>query len=131
MRADLEQDLAVDRLSPPLCPRVGRAISRSFSLGGGDGALRHFAPLPPRSRSAAHDVCGGGDDGIDASPRLPEAVVAIGRPAEERPDEPAAANEAPLAAFAKPDVCARRFVWVHVPFNNPTWVKVRWQTADG
>ena len=27
--------------------------------------------------------------------------------------------------FSRPDQSARRFVWIHLPFTNPAWVKVR------
>ncbi|PHH93015.1 hypothetical protein CDD83_2125 [Cordyceps sp. RAO-2017] len=95
--ADLEQDLAIDRLSPPLRPQVGRSISRSFSLGSGDRSrlveYREFLALSPRSRSTFNEAFGagvgvGGEiDGdlgdIEASPRLPEAVIKIRRAAEK------------------------------------------------
>lgn len=142
IQADLEQELAIDRLSPPLRPRVGRSISRSFSLGSDRPRLeyREFIALSPRSRSALNDASAAGDErgegpdgddddgGSEASPRLPEAVLAIrkmaARVGRARGSDPAVSDETPAAAFARPGVKARRFVWVHVPFNNPTWVKV-------
>lgn len=138
IRADFEQDLAIDRLSPPLRPRVGRSVSRSFSLGSDRSRVefRDFPPFSQRSRSTFDDAARGGDadadaDDIDASPRLPEAVVAMRKAArdgrQQRSSETAVADEVPVA-FVKPDVRARRFVWVHVPFNNPTWVKVSLQS---
>jgi hypothetical protein len=33
-------------------------------------------------------------------------------------------DEVPVA-FKKPDIKDRKFTWIHVPYNNPTWVKVR------
>ncbi|PHH58818.1 hypothetical protein CDD81_4356 [Ophiocordyceps australis] len=114
MRADREQDMVVDRLSPPLRPRVGRSISRSFSLGS-DG--RRDLALPLRSQSMETTPRPGGpddddDDDVDAGLRLPEGVLAA------------------HGAFAKPRVKARRFVWIHVPYNNPTWVKSVLQTLQ-
>ncbi|POR35879.1 Uncharacterized protein TPAR_03935, partial [Tolypocladium paradoxum] len=136
IRADLE-DLAIDRLSPPLRPRVGRSISRSFSLGSdrSRAEYRDFPPFSQRSRSTFHGAAPGSDaeaDGIDASPRLPEAVVAMrtaARDGEQRTCETAVVDEVPVA-FVRPDVRARRFVWVHAPFNNPTWVKKVLQTLE-
>ncbi|PFH59008.1 hypothetical protein XA68_12937 [Ophiocordyceps unilateralis] len=137
VRADLEQDLAVDRLSPPLRPRIGRAISRSFSDGFSRLEYREFLAMSPRSRSAVDDVIAGAHDDVDdieASPKLPEAVVAIRNivnmaGVRSRAFGSTMAKE-PAPAFAKPDVKARRFVWVHVPFNNPTWVKSVLQTLE-
>jgi hypothetical protein len=35
-----------------------------------------------------------------------------------------AINESLPITFTKPDVSQQRLVWVHLPFNNPTWVRV-------
>jgi hypothetical protein len=35
-----------------------------------------------------------------------------------------AINESLPITFTKPDISQQRLVWVHVPFNNPTWVRV-------
>ncbi|RDA87075.1 hypothetical protein CP532_0190 [Ophiocordyceps camponoti-leonardi (nom. inval.)] len=129
VRADLEQELAVDRLSPPLRPRIGRAISRSFSDGFSSLEYREYLATSPRSRSAFEDVLAAARDDtndIESSPRLPDAVVTIRNVvARSR----AAVKESPVA-FVKPDVKTRKFVWVHVPFNNPTWVKSVLQTLE-
>ncbi|KAK9439998.1 ankyrin repeat protein [Metarhizium brunneum] len=120
IRADREQELAVDRLSAPLRGRMGgRAMSRSFSLGS-DGSRfedRDLAPFSPRSRSSIGDVLASDDEDME-SPRLPGAVAAR-----------EVVDEAP-GAFMKPDVRSRKFVWVHVPFNNPTWVKSVLQSLE-
>ncbi|KID82723.1 ankyrin repeat protein [Metarhizium guizhouense ARSEF 977] len=120
IRADMEQELAVDRLSAPLRGRMGgRAMSRSFSLGS-DGSRfedRDFAPFSPRSRSSIGDVLASDDEDME-SPRLPGAVAAR-----------EVVDGAP-GAFMKPDVRSRKFVWVHVPFNNPTWVKSVLQSLE-
>ncbi|PHH77086.1 hypothetical protein CDD80_955 [Ophiocordyceps camponoti-rufipedis] len=131
IRADLEQDLAVDRLSPPLRPRIGRAISRSFSDGFSRIEYREFSAMSPRSRSALDDH----DDDVEASPRLPDALVAIRKAVnmtgmKGRVMSPTSTVKKAPVAFAKPDVKARRFVWVHVPYNNPTWVKSVLQTLE-
>ncbi|RCI11521.1 hypothetical protein L249_7715 [Ophiocordyceps polyrhachis-furcata BCC 54312] len=129
VRADLEQDMAVDRLSPPLRPRIGRAISRSFSDGFSSLEYREYLAMSPRSRSAFEDSLAAArddTDNIETSPRLPDAVVTIRNVvARSR----AVVKESPTT-FVKPDVKTRRFVWVHVPFNNPTWVKSVLQTLE-
>lgn len=127
IRADFEQDLAVDRLSPPLRGRVGRSVSRSFSLGS-DGSrfeYRDFPPFSQRSQSAVEEAVVSDSEDLETSPRLPSAVVAIPKAIKDvaKPSEAVVIEDGPMA-FVKPDVKARKFVWVHVPFNNPTWAKV-------
>ncbi|KAK2616940.1 hypothetical protein QQS21_000029 [Conoideocrella luteorostrata] len=132
IRADFEQDLAVDRLSPPLRGRMGRSVSRSFS----DSSrleYRDFPPFSQRSRSAlAEGVVSDDDEAIEAISRLPEAMVAIRKTAQVRNgqnSETMIMDGVPMA-FTTPDVKSRKFVWVHVPFNNPTWVKSILQTLE-
>ncbi|KAL7922542.1 hypothetical protein ACQKWADRAFT_292741 [Trichoderma austrokoningii] len=142
MRASLDQELAIDRLSPPLRGRVGRSFSRSMSLGSdiGGGASPHqyrgFPPLSARSRSTFDRALVGGemdsdgdddDGGLEGSPKLPESVLAIRKMAKEsghRPSETVVVDDGVVAqtAFTKPEAKARKFVWIHLPFNNPTWV---------
>ncbi|QPH04070.1 hypothetical protein C2857_000713 [Epichloe festucae Fl1] len=135
LRADFEQDQAVDRLSPPLRGRMGRSVSRSFSLGSDGSRLeyRDFPPLSPRSRSAlAEDIVSDEDD-LEALPRLPEAMVAIRKTARDHKGRPGGetviVDGVPMA-FTTPDVKSSKFVWVHVPFNNPTWVRSILQTLE-
>ncbi|OAA41791.1 ankyrin repeat protein [Metarhizium rileyi] len=134
VRADLEQELAIDRLSPPLRGRMGaRSMSRSFSLGS-DGSRFEYKDFPPfsqRSRSAMGDVLGSDEEGLE-SPRLPEAVTAIRKAAGEAnggPSDAVIVEDVPIA-FMKPNLKSRKFVWVHVPFNNPTWVKSVLQSLE-
>ncbi|RFU78220.1 ankyrin repeat [Trichoderma arundinaceum] len=135
MRASLEQELAIDRLSPPLRGRVGRSFSRSMSLDSEFGGAspprnRDFPPFSQRSRSTFDrallgDENDSDEDGLDASPKLPESVLAVRKMANEgghRPSETVIVDEAAHSAFMKPEVKARKFVWIHLPFNNPTWV---------
>ena len=144
MRADFDQDLAVDQLSPvPRPPRPrGRSMSRSYSVAteASPFEYRDFPPFSQRSRStfdAAANEPARGDD-VEASPELPAGVAAIraaARQAGIESSEEVIVEEVPVA-FAKPDASARKFMWIHLPFNNPTWVKVRfdpwhvWSVAD-
>ncbi|KAI9149579.1 Protein SERAC1 [Paramyrothecium foliicola] len=130
IRADFDQDLAIDRLSPPLRPSIGRSISRSFSLGseGSRFEFRDFPPFSQRSRSSCgtDQISPGGldDEGLE-SPLLPEAVVAIRKVvknSKRRTSETVIVDEVPRA-FAKPEMSSKKFAWIHVPFNNPAWVK--------
>jgi hypothetical protein len=130
IRADFEQDLAIDRLSPPVRPRAMSSTSRSHS----DGSQFEYRDFPPFSqRSLSHDTIGLSDtdkednDEIDSSPPLPEAVIAIRKVVKDshrRPSGTVIVDEVPVA-FKKPDIKDRKFTWIHVPYNNPTWVKVR------
>lgn len=144
LRASLEQELAIDRLSPPVRVRLGRnSFSRSMSLDSQTGA-----PAPPRtsisqrSRSTFHQAPHDEDDdddeeGLDASPKLPESVLEVRKLAKERRhrasgsatvDESAVVDEGDLVddvvhgVLVRPQAKARKFVWVHLPYNNPTWV---------
>ncbi|KAM0549811.1 hypothetical protein ACHAPJ_009250 [Fusarium lateritium] len=133
IRANFDQDLAVDRLSPPPRGRMGRSLSRSASLGtqASQYEYRDFPPFSQRSRSTFEGFSDE-DDGIDASPRLPEAVIAIRKVAndgERRASETVIVDEVPVA-FAKPQVEARKFLWVHLPYNNPSWVTKVFETLQ-
>jgi len=35
---------------------------------------------------------------------------------------------ATAAGFSRPNASRRKFMWVHMPYNNPVWVKVRQTT---
>ncbi|KAG5988408.1 hypothetical protein E4U43_004758 [Claviceps pusilla] len=129
LQADLEQDMAVDRLSPPLRGRMGRSVSRSFSLGSDTGSRSDHRDVPPLSpqprRSAfAEGIVSDEEEDLDASPRLPEALVPVPAAKTAKDHRETVIVDGVPLAFAAPDVTSRKFVWVHVPFNNPTWVKI-------
>lgn len=127
IRADIEQEMAIDRLSPPMRSRGGRSVSRSMSLGSDASRFeyRDFPPFSQRSRSSVGHVIDDDSD-IENSPRLPEGVLALRKVAQsgKRRTSDTVILDEPLG-FEKPEVKARKFLWLHLPFNNPTWVKVR------
>ncbi|QPC72086.1 hypothetical protein HYE68_002838 [Fusarium pseudograminearum] len=132
IRANFDQDLAVDRLSPPPSGRMGRTLSRSTSLGtqASQYEYRDFPPFSQRSRSTIEGFSD--EDDIDASPKLPEAIVAIRKVVEngdKRTSETVIVDEVPVA-FSKPQVEARKFIWVHLPYNNPSWVTKIFETLQ-
>ncbi|EWG46058.1 hypothetical protein FVEG_06654 [Fusarium verticillioides 7600] len=132
IRANFEQDLAVDRLSPPPRGRMGRSLSRSVSMGtqASQYEYKDFPPFSQRSRSTIEGFSD--DDDIDASPRLPEAIVAIRKAAndgERRASETVIVDEVPVA-FSKPQIETRKFMWVHLPYNNPSWVTKIFETLQ-
>ncbi|KAL5613191.1 hypothetical protein FOVSG1_002254 [Fusarium oxysporum f. sp. vasinfectum] len=132
IRANFEQDLAVDRLSPPPRGRMGRSLSRSVSMGtqASQYEYKDFPPFSQRSRSTIEGFSD--DDDIDASPRLPEAIVAIRKAAnngERRASETVIVDEVPVA-FSKPHIETRKFMWVHLPYNNPSWVTKIFETLQ-
>ncbi|KAH7145901.1 hypothetical protein B0J13DRAFT_525420 [Dactylonectria estremocensis] len=137
IRPNFEQDLMVDRLSPPPRGRMGRSLSRSFSMGSHASGYeyRDFPPFSQRSRSTIEANFSEDEDadaGLDASPRLPEAVVAIRKAANDRQgkiSEAVIMDDVPVA-FTKPEVDARKFVWIHLPYNNPTWVSKVFETLQ-
>ncbi|KAI6784937.1 Protein SERAC1-like protein [Emericellopsis cladophorae] len=129
IRADLEQEAIIDRLSPPLRSRSAGSMGRSLSDRSSPGGYRDFPPFLPASVSSvgneADHAAADDNNDIDCSPQLPEAVVALRKGVNSgqiKPPETAVAEEAPIC-FARPDVSQRKFVWIHVPYNNPTWVK--------
>ena len=131
IRADFDQDLAIDRLSTPIRPRALTSTSRSLS-DGSQFEYRDFPPFSQRSRSNDDGVRSEtDDDDIDNSPTLPEAVIAIRKTVKDSQRRPSGTVivDAVQVAFAKPDVKARKFTWIHLPFNNPTWVKVRYTAS--
>ncbi|OAA74223.1 ankyrin repeat protein [Cordyceps fumosorosea ARSEF 2679] len=133
--AQFEQDLFIDRLSPPLRGRRATggilSLSRSASLGS-DGAAsriryRDFPPFSVRSHST-----GGGDDdmmsveeegGLEASPPLPENIFGVRSVfGGDRRME--------AAVLLKPEAHAKKFTWIHLAYNNPAWVKTILQTLQ-
>jgi len=46
-------------------------------------------------------------------------------PSQKRRGSESAINTSFSAPFSRPDASKQRLVWIHVPFNNPSWVKVR------
>lgn len=143
LRASLEQELAIDRLSPPVRVRLGRnSFSRSMSLDSQTGAPTPTprASISQRSRSTFHQGPhndDGDDEGLDASPKLPESVIAVREMAKERRHRAATVDETAVVEdegelvddvvhgeLMRPQAKARKFVWIHLPYNNPTWVTV-------
>ncbi|KAM0204995.1 hypothetical protein ACHAPA_008515 [Fusarium lateritium] len=132
IRANFDQDLAVDRLSPPPRGRIGRSLSRSASLGtqASQYEYRDFPPFSHRSRSTIEGFSD--DDEIEKSPRLPEAVIAIRKVVNDGgriASETVIVDEVPVA-FARPQIEARKFIWVHLPYNNPSWVTKIFETLQ-
>lgn len=132
IRPDFEQDLAIDRLSPPIRPRSIMSFGRSVSDQSSQYEYRDFPPFSQhRSRSTIDDGAAGQDiedDDIEASPPLPEALIPLrklDKHTKARQNEAIVVDDGPVA-FSRPDVSQRKFLWVHLPYNNPTWVKVSW-----
>ncbi|TQV94694.1 ankyrin repeat protein [Cordyceps javanica] len=139
LRAQFEQDLVIDRLSPPLRGRraaaPGMSLSRSASLGS-DGAsrfkYRDFPPFSVRSRSTGGDDMLSADEeeeegeDIEPSPALPENIFGV------RSVFGGGNRHAGLEAgiLSRPEAHAKRFTWIHLPYNNPTWVKSILQTLQ-
>jgi hypothetical protein len=53
----------------------------------------------------------------------PDVIHKNSSPRGRRGSE-SAINPVSQVTFSKPDVSNQKLVWVHVPFNNPSWVKV-------
>lgn len=125
VRADLEQNLAIDRLSPPLRPRMCRSVDRHWPQ------LKYHSnsAYDDRRRSAFVQLDAEDADAYDAEyvPRLPETLLTFRRTARSEDGwtgETAVFDDLP-ATLSKPELGAQRFAWIHIPFNNPFWIKVR------
>lgn len=134
IRPEFDQDLAIDRLSPPTRTRSFLSAGRSSS----DLSIPYvYRDFPPFSQQRSHSTAGDhGSTGrrlsrderaiaddeaeIAALPQLPASITAPAD-AEGQASSTVPAN-APVS-FA-PTARSRKFVWVHLPYNNPTWVNV-------
>ncbi len=134
LRAQIEQDLVIDRLSPPLRGRRATtpgglsSLSRSASLGSDGGAsrikYRDFPPFSVRSRSTGggDEMLSGDEEELEASPALPENI--FGARSVFAGGGHGHAGGAEAGVVLKPEAQAKRFTWIHLPYNNPAWVKV-------
>ncbi|KAG9252182.1 uncharacterized protein F5Z01DRAFT_682702 [Emericellopsis atlantica] len=126
IRADLEQEAIIDRLSPPLRPRSVGSLGRSISDQSSPGEYRNFPPFLPASLSSAgneaHHGAADDNDDIDSSTQLPEAVVAIRKSVNSgqiKPPDTAVTDEAPVC-FARPDVSQRKRASISPPPASPS-----------
>lgn len=136
-KPDLEQGLSPDMLSPHLRPKSIVSVGRSVSDQSSRFEYRDFPPYSQHAQSpSVQEAAGRGgddddnDDSLENSPALPEPVVALRKSIAQGDEndkhrENVVVDDIPQAAFAKPDASSRKFVWVHLPYNNPTWAKVR------
>lgn len=89
-------------------------------------------------------------DPVAASPRTAPTATGSPSPSADNPVSPgedrqhhasvstdqrdqvgqAVALEDFSAGFSRPEAAERKFMWIHVPFNNPHWVKVRIRTPS-
>lgn len=133
IRANFDQDLAIDRLSPPLRPRAASSTFRRSLSAGSEASQFEYRDFPPFSQRSKSTIEGAfSDEDIEASPQLPEAVVAIRRTAknaDRRTSETVIVDEVPVA-FTKPEAHSRKFTWIHLPYNNPTWVTKVFETLQ-
>ncbi|OAA37606.1 ankyrin repeat protein [Beauveria brongniartii RCEF 3172] len=134
IRAQFEQDLVIDRLLPPLHGRrastPGISLSRSASLGS-DGAsrfkYRDFPPFSIRSRSTGvDDVLKDEEDDVEPLPALPKNILGIRSVFGGGPDNAGAG----AGELLRPEAHAKKFTWIHLPYNNPAWVKSILQTLQ-
>lgn len=109
---------------------MSRTYSRSYSLGSHSHVSQYeYKDFPPFSQRSRSTFDGGfsDDEGLEASPQLPEAIIAIRKQVkagDKRASETVIVDEVPVA-FVKPEVQARKFIWIHLAYNNPAWVTVR------
>lgn len=128
---------------PPPATAVGPRRSRGLTV----PSLSTPGFHRPSSRSRASDEIHrpmSDPSGTDISPRarvdskdlessrdvLPEIYgkerASVAESRSERLSRASAMHEM-SAGFSRPDPSRRKFMWIHLPFNNPHWVKVRCQ----
>ncbi|KAM3510333.1 hypothetical protein MY11210_005951 [Beauveria gryllotalpidicola] len=134
IRAQFEQNLVIDRLSPPVHGRrattPGISLIRSASLGS-DGAsrfkYRDFPPFSARSRSTGiDDVFKDEEDDVEPLPALPENILGIHSVFGGGPGNAGVG----VGELLRPEAHAKKFTWIHLPYNNPAWVKSILQTLQ-
>lgn len=79
--------------------------------------------LPSTSKAASHGLKPHAPPFVYAAPQgVPS--MATSNPSGRR-GSTGTSDMLPPTRFTKPDVASRKLTWIHVPFNNPSWVTVR------
>lgn len=89
----------------------------------------------PSSRGSNADSTRSDPTELELSPKTPDPEPFASTGVEKSHSEPlsrrhdrysrASALEDLTAGFSRPDPTGRKFMWIHTPFTNPSWVKVR------
>ena len=115
-RSGLHPDHAANSFTRPLTLRSTSDSSITlFSEPSALGSL--MAPSPTMPRSQSEQVVP--RDRLGSIAELDSTSFSYSR----RGNEWALPQSLPTG-FGKPDPNSRKFVWIHLPYNNPTWVKV-------
>ncbi|KAK8034210.1 hypothetical protein PG993_009205 [Apiospora rasikravindrae] len=118
---------------PPLStPGYGRPSSRGSSRSrserpNSDEANRSLSDpvgieISPRTKSSQSEPQQSGEELATTSEGEIRGSAAHGNDEEQEFDH-ATALEDLTAGFSRPDPNKRKFMWIHLPFNNPYWVK--------
>jgi hypothetical protein len=110
-------------------PALAGADFRRSSSRGSDGGVstqseptREISPArsdpEPRGRATSF----GSDVAVEEHKRIGSPTPK--RQQTDRMDPPQALRDL-MAGFSRPDPLLRRFMWIHLPFTNPLWVKAR------
>ncbi|RYP13167.1 hypothetical protein DL767_010860 [Monosporascus sp. MG133] len=114
-------------------PGFHRPSSRSSSRASSDGVSRTASDpgeseVSPRSTGDARKRDAPRDrDALPGIDRKDHALAARDR--NERLSKASALQEL-TAGFSRPDPTRRKFMWIHLPFNNPHWVKSIFDTLS-
>ncbi|RYP49145.1 hypothetical protein DL768_005079 [Monosporascus sp. mg162] len=115
-------------------PGFHRPSSRGSSRASSDGVSRTASDpgdteVSPRSTGDARERDAVRDrDELPGINRKDHALAVKGR--NERLSKASALQEL-TAGFSRPDPTRRKFMWIHLPFNNPHWVKVSQEDRIG
>ncbi|MCJ1386387.1 hypothetical protein MMC17_009513 [Xylographa soralifera] len=114
----------VERLLPNIAGLQPSAASRPDLLYNSN--LEHLATLQPHPKKSTPIVTANGRSGLKPrlSPKIenPMSIPETAEELDEQNGESLSSNKGPASRFVKPDVADRKLTWIHVPFNNPSWV---------
>ena len=94
----------------------------------------HSATLQPHPKQSAPIIRANERSGVKPllSPKITNrmSIPETAEEPHEQNGEPLYSNKVPTSRFVKPDVADRKLTWIHVPFNNPSWVSASSQSSN-
>ncbi|MCJ1437772.1 hypothetical protein MMC27_007159 [Xylographa pallens] len=96
--------------------------------------LEHFAAVQSRPKQSAPIIRANERLGVKPllSPKITNrmSIPETAEEPHEQNGEPLFSSLAFKSRFVKPDVADRKLTWIHVPFNNPSWVSASSESSN-